>query len=174
MRWHHFSLRHVVVVTFAGVGIGLLPWTIWLSSSLSARHTTNQWDLAWSGFDSGLAVMFLSTAVAAYRRSPWVAPLAAATGTLLITDAWFDIVLESHSDERRFAIVLAVLAELPAAAFCFLIAYRTERLLSLLVGQALHLTPAGEGPPERHFVRVFEVPADGEAARESSDADASA
>ena len=174
MRWHHFSLRHVVVVTFAGVGIGLLPWTIWLSSSLSANHATTHWDLAWSGFDSGLAVMFLSTAVAAYRRSPWVAALAAATGTLLVTDAWFDVVLERHSDERRNAILLAVLAELPAAALCFLIAYRTERLLSMLVGQALHLTPPGEGPAERHLVGVFEVPADGEPTREASDTDSAA
>ena len=54
-------------------------------------------------------------------------------GTLLITDAWFDIVLESHSDELRKAIYLAVFAELPLAALCFWIAYRTERFLALLV-----------------------------------------
>jgi hypothetical protein len=174
MRWRHFSLRTVVVVVFAGVGIGLLPWAVWLSASLNAKHSTNHWDLAWSGFDTGLAVMFLSTAVAAYLRSPWVGALAAATGTLLVTDAWFDIVLESHSDERRNAILLAVFAELPAAALCFWIAYRTERFLAMVLGQALHLAPASEGPTESDLVGVLEVTPDGEPAREPRDADSAA
>ena len=168
------TLRKCVIVAFAGAGVGLLPWTIWLSASLPARHVTNHWDLAWSGFDSGLAVMFLSTAVAAYRRSPWVGALAAALGTLLITDAWFDIVLESHNDERRAAIMLAVLVELPVAALCFSIAYRTERFLARAVEQALHLAPAREGASESDLVRVLEVASDGEPAREPRDADATA
>jgi hypothetical protein len=174
VRWRHFTLRNIVVVAFAAVGIGLLPWTIWLSASLGPRHSTNHWDLAWSGFDSGLAVMFLSTAVAAYRRSPWVGALAAATGTLLLTDAWFDVVLESHADERRNAILLAALVELPVAALCFWIAYRTERFLALVLGQALHLAPAGEGPTEGDLVGVLEVTADREPAREPRDADSAA
>jgi hypothetical protein len=142
--------------------------------ALAVTHASAHWDLAWSGFDTGLAVLFIATAVAAYRRSPWVGALAAATGTLLVTDAWFDILLESHADERRNAIVLAVVAELPAAAFCFWIAQRTERFLAKALGQALHLTPAGEGPAESDFVGVLEVAADGETAREARDADASA
>jgi hypothetical protein len=174
MRWHSFSLRTLVVVTFAAVGIGLLPWTVWLSTSLNPHHSTNHWDLAWSGFDTGLAVMFLSTAVAAYRRSPWVGALAAATGTLLLTDAWFDIVLESHADERRNAILLAVLVELPVAALCFWIAYRTERFLAMVLGQALHLAPPSEGPAEGDLVGVLEVTPDGKPAREARDADSAA
>jgi hypothetical protein len=174
MRWHPGTLRKCVIVVFAGVGIALLPWTTWLATSLTAHHTTNDWNVAWSGFDTGLAVMFLSTSVAAYRRSPWVGALAAATGTLLVTDAWFDIVLESHADERRNSILLAMLVELPTAAVCFWIAYRTERFLAKVVEQALHLAPAGESPTEGDLVGVLEVSPDGEPARESRDADASA
>ena len=110
------------------------------------------------------------TAFAAWRRSPWVGALAAATGTLLVTDAWFDIVLESHSDELRNAVYLAVLAELPIAALCFLIAYRTERFLALLVEQVLHLAPAAQRPSQSDLIGVLEVTADGKTTGEPRDA----
>jgi hypothetical protein len=164
--------REWVVVLFGAIGVGLLPWTLWLLESLKPHHVTERWDLAWSGFDTGLALLFIATAVAAHRRSPWVGALAAATGSLLVTDAWFDVVLESHADELRNAILLAVFAELPAAAVCFWIAFRTERFLSQVVEQALHLAPAGERAAEGDFVGVLEVAADGEPAREPGDADA--
>ncbi|HZT16854.1 MAG TPA: hypothetical protein VFA19_12990 [Gaiellaceae bacterium] len=164
------TLRGWVVVTFAAVGVGLLPWTIWLAMSLHPHHETNRWDIAWSGFDSGLAALFVATAVAAYRRSPWVGALAAATGTVLVVDAWFDIILESHADELRNSILLAAFAEVPAALVCFWIAVRTERFLA----RALHLAPAGKSPPEGDLVGVLEVTADGEPAREARDPDAAA
>ncbi len=168
------TLRQLVMVVFTLTGLALLPWAIWLSASLSPHHETRRWDLAWSGFDTGLALSFLLTALAAWRRSPWVGALSAATGTLLVTDAWFDIVLESHADELRNAVYLAVFAELPLAAVCFWIAYRTERFLALVVDQALHLASARQGPTEGDLVGVLEVTADGEPAGEPGDADATA
>ncbi len=165
------TLRQWVVGVFTLAGLAMLPWTIWLSSSLSPRHETQHWDLAWSGFDTGLALAFLATALAAWRRSPWVGACAAATGTLLLTDAWFDVILESHSDELRNALYLAVFAELPLAAVCFWIAHRTERFLALIVGQALHLAPAAESPTKRDLIGVLEVTPDGKPAREPGDAD---
>ncbi len=158
------TLRHWVVVLFAAVGIGLLPWSVLLSASLKAHHETRHWDLAWSGFDSGLAALFILTAFAAHRRSPWIAPLAAATGTVLVVDAWFDIVLESHADEIRNAILLAVFAELPGAVVCFWVAFRAERVIS-------HLVAAAERAAQRNLVGVLEVAADGEAAGEARHAD---
>ena len=160
------------MIVFTVLGLALLPWTIWLSASLPAHHETQRWDLAWSGFDTGLALAFLLTAFAAWRRSPWVGALAAATGTLLLTDAWFDIVLESHADELRSAILLAVFAEVPIALLCFWIAYRTERFLALVVDQALHLASARESATESDLVGVLEVTPDGKPAREPGDADA--
>ena len=152
----------------------MLPWTIWLSESLKPHHVTNRWDLAWSGFDTALAVLFLATAFAAYRRSPWVGALAGATGTLLVIDAWFDVVLESHADELRKSIAFAVFVELPLAGLCFWIAHRTERFLARALERALHLAPARERTPEGDLVGVLEVAADREPAREPGDADASA
>ena len=156
---------------YGAVGVGLLPWAFWLSSSLPETHSSAHWDLAWSGFDVGLAACFCGTAIAAHRRAiGWAGAFAAATGTMLIVDAWFDVILESHGNELGTAIVLAVVFEVPAAAICFWIAFRTERFVS----RALHLSPAGEGAPEGDLVGVLEVAADGEPAREPRDADASA
>jgi hypothetical protein len=170
------TLRDWVVVAFTAAGVALLPWTVWLSSSLSPHHVTNRWDLAWSGFDTGLAVLFIATAFAAYRRSPWVGAFAAALGTMLVADAWFDVILESHADELRFSIMLAVFLELPAAAVCFWLAHRTERLLAKAVEEAegLHLPPARQGSAEGDLVGVFEVPADGESAGEPGHSDSTA
>jgi hypothetical protein len=165
-------LRLWVAALFAAAGVALLPWTIWLAGSLEPHHETSRWDIAWSGFDSGLALMFLLTALAAWRRSPWLGACAAATGTLLVTDAWFDVILESHADEMRLAVILAAVAELPAAAFCFWIAYRTEQFLVRVVGAASHLAAARESAAEGDLVRVLEIAADGQAAREASHTDA--
>ena len=166
-RLRSISLRQFVVVAFGAVGVLLLPWTAFLSLSLPSRHASTHWDLAWTGFDVGLAILFGATAIAAYNRSTWVAAFAASLGTLLIVDAWFDVVLESHSDERRYSILLAFAAELPAAAVCFWIAGRSERFLAW----RSELPSAGQGAAERDLVGVLEVPADGEAAREPRDPD---
>jgi len=167
------SLREWVVLAYGAVGIGLLPWAVWLSTSLPPSHHSAHWDIAWSGFDVGLAVCFVGTAIAAYRRSPWVGALAAATGTLLLTDAWFDVALESRGNEASIAIFEAVVFEIPVACLCFWIAYRTERFLAKVVEQ-LHLAPAGKGAAESDLVGVLEVPADGQPAREARDPNAAA
>jgi hypothetical protein len=115
-----------VAPVFAAVGVALLPWTIWLAASLPPHHETERWDVAWSGFDTGLAVAFLLTAIAAWRRSPWLEACAAMTGTLLLADGWFDVLLESHT-ELWYAVTTAALAEFPFAALCFWIARDAER-----------------------------------------------
>ncbi len=167
------SLREWVVLAYAAIGIGLLPWAVWLSTSLPPSHHSAHWDLAWSGFDVGLAVCFIGTAVSAHRRSPWVGAFAAATGTLLLTDAWFDVVLESHGNEAQTSALEALFFEIPVACFCYWIAYRTERFLAMVVEQ-LHLAPAREGAPQGDLVGVLEVAPDGEPAREARDPDAAA
>jgi hypothetical protein len=167
-------LRKWVVVGYAAAGVLLVPWIFWLSSNLKAHHTTHHWDVAWTGFDIGLVLAFLGTALSAWRRSPWLQAFAAATGTLLLVDAWFDIVLEDRNDDLRWAIVTAVVAELPAAAVCFFVAYRTERFLQQAVEVASHLAATRERTTEGDLVRVLEVSPDGEAAREARHPDAAA
>ena len=115
---------------FLAIGVGLVPWTLWLSSSLPSHHRTDNWALAWSGFDVALAAGFVLIAVAAWRCSPWLEAFAAATGTLLLCDAWFDVLLESRGTEHTLAIAEALLAELPIAALCFWIARDAERFVA--------------------------------------------
>jgi hypothetical protein len=146
---------------------------------LKPHHATEHWDVAWAGFDAGLAVAFVLTALAAWRRSPWVGVAAAATGTLLVADAWFDIVLESRG-ELLWAVLFAVCAELPLAAVCFWIAYRTERFRAQIVRAAIeggpesHLAAPGEGAAEGDLIGVFEIASHGQPAGEPGDADATA
>ncbi len=103
----------------AVLGLGLLPWTLWLALSLPSRKVAEHWDLAWVGFDLVLASALLGTAVALVQGSPLLRSFAAGTGALLVSDAWFDVVTASTSRERWFAVGLAVVGELPLAGFCF-------------------------------------------------------
>jgi predicted branched-subunit amino acid permease len=115
-----------ITLVFGAIGLGLLPWTAWLSSSLHQHHSTDNWDLAWAGFDSVLAALFILTAYASWQRRPWLPASAAATGALLIADAWFDVTLESRTNDLKVAIFEAVVGELPLAAVCFWIGFKSR------------------------------------------------
>jgi hypothetical protein len=175
---HRLSLRQGIVLVYATIGLALLPWTLYLLNSLEPHHVTDRWDLAWSGFDTGLACSFLLVALAAWRRSVWVGPLAAATATLLVVDAWFDVVLGSHGSEEMTAVLMALFAELPAAAVCLWIAVGSERYVGRVVQEleesGLHLAATGKSAAESDLIGVLEVAPDGEAAREPRDADTAA
>jgi hypothetical protein len=116
------TLRRSGAAFLAVLGAGLLPWTLWLGLSLPSRKLAEHWDLAWVGFDLVLAASLLATAATLVRRSPLLEAFAAATGALLIADAWFDIVTAASTRERWFAIGLALVGELPLATLCFVLA----------------------------------------------------
>jgi hypothetical protein len=113
--------------------VGLVPWILYLTFTLPSRHVTFHYDLAWIGFDIGLTVSFAATAWAAFRGSQWLVPLAAVTGTMLLCDAWFDVVTSQSGGEMWEAIAEAALAELPLAAVCGLIVYDAETFLAATV-----------------------------------------
>jgi hypothetical protein len=116
-----------VTPLLALVAVGLLPWTLWLTFSLPSRHVSQHYDVAWVGFDIGLAAAFAATTWAAFRRSLWIVPLAAATGAMLLCDAWFDVVTSGGGSERVEAVLEAVFGELPLAAVCVFIVIDAER-----------------------------------------------
>lgn len=82
------------------VALGLVLWTLWLTVSLPSRHVAQNYDVAWIGFDLALAAAFGATAWSGFRRPRWLAALAAATGTMLVCDAWFDVVTSNGGGER--------------------------------------------------------------------------
>ena len=112
---------------FAVFSLILLPWTIYLSRSLPGRQVSAHYDTAWAGFDVMLLVALASTGYFALRRSRYLATAAAATATLLVVDAWFDV-MTSPPSQLLESVLLAVAVELPLAAVCAWLSHHTEQL----------------------------------------------
>jgi hypothetical protein len=120
-----------LIAPFFGLaGLVLVPWTVFLTFSLPGRHETADWRTVWAGFDLAEALALIGVALAAVRRSPWIEAIAAIAGTLLCTDAWFDITLEWGGRHMVSSIVEAAAVELPLAAICFWIAKDAEKALA--------------------------------------------
>jgi hypothetical protein len=112
---------------FAVFSVILLPWTIYLARSLPVRQVSPHYDVAWAGFDVMLLVALAGTAYFALRRSRYLATAAAATATLLVVDAWFDVMTSPHSQVPE-SVLLAVAVELPLAVVCAWLSHHTEQL----------------------------------------------
>jgi hypothetical protein len=113
--------------------LALVPWTLWLTFSLPMQRVAHNYDIAWVGFDVALLAAFAGTSWAAYRGSHWLVPLAAATGTMLVCDAWFDVVTSHGGDERLESLLTAAFVELPLAAICAYIVYDAEQFRTATV-----------------------------------------
>lgn len=87
--------------------------------TLPRHYEANHWAIAWGGFDAGLGFALASTAIMVARRSPFAEVTATITGTLLICDAWFDVLTSRGTSDIAQAVVLALLIELPMATLCF-------------------------------------------------------
>jgi len=122
-RWQR--LRRAGILVLGAVVIGLFPWTLYLTYTLPARHVTPHWDIAWAGFDVFEAVSAAGTVIALLRNSRHLVVLASTTATILVCDAWFDVVT-SRSDELLWSGIEAIVAEIPLAVFCFWIAVNAE------------------------------------------------
>jgi hypothetical protein len=109
-----------------GVALALLPWTVYLSVTLPPRHESVHWDIVWPGLDVGIALAVAATVVGLVRLSTNLPIFAAIAGTLLLCDAWFDTLTSRPGSELVWAVVEALVAELPLAAFCFWVAFDSE------------------------------------------------
>jgi hypothetical protein len=119
-----------VALLLTAIVAGLVVWTLYLTYALPARHVTEHWRIAWAGFDVGLALALGFTAVGVLREAHWVDAAAAVSATLLVSDAWFDIVFADAGGERMESIVLAVIGEIPLALFCVWIIMNAERAIA--------------------------------------------
>ena len=112
---------------FALLSLLLVPWTVYLARSLPSQQVSTNYDAAWAGFDVLLALALASTAYFALRQSVYLATAASATATLLVVDAWFDV-LTTPGVQRIESVLLAVLVELPLAGVCIWLSWHTEQL----------------------------------------------
>jgi hypothetical protein len=124
---------------FLGCAAILLPWIVIIAARLPSRELSENYDVAWAGYDVGLLIGLVWTAFAALRRTRRLTIAAAATGALLVADAWFDVITSPGGWDLAEAVAMSLLAELPLATLCFWLAFHSqeviERRLELLAGR---------------------------------------
>lgn len=108
------------------VGALMLPWIAGLAFTLPTRHEAAHYGASWIGFDLALSGMLLRTGWLAQKGREHIELSAAMTGTLLLVDAWFDVVTADTDRELALALAFALGGEIPLAAFCLWIAGRVE------------------------------------------------
>jgi hypothetical protein len=109
------------------VAAGLIVWTVFLALSLPKENLEHHYRLAWTGFDLIEALAICLTAYWAFRLDTRVVYPATVVATLLVADAWFDITTSATAADATQALILALLVELPAAAFSLYVAHRVGR-----------------------------------------------
>ena len=126
---------------YGAFALALVPWTAHLTASLPSTHRTDHWDILWAGFDIGLLASGLATAIAILRGWRSLPIFASVTGTLLLCDAWFDLLTSRAGSERAWAGVEAVVAELPLAFFSFWVARDASALEAVV-----HVSASSRAP----------------------------
>jgi len=126
-----------VAPVFAAGALVLVPWVVYLGFKLPERSTDQHYNLSWVGFDLLLLFAMSRTALLAWKGRRQVQLPAAATCTLLVVDAWFDI-MTSPRHHLPEAIVLAVVIELPLAGVCAWLSYHTHHLAERAITFPIH------------------------------------
>jgi hypothetical protein len=119
-------LRRARLVALA-VGGFLLPWSALLAVTLPATAQAQHWALAWAGLDAAEAAAALVTAVLLSRGDRRASLPAAAAGTLLLVDAWFDVCTSAPGAGHAMALAEAGCAELPLAVAAWWVAIALTR-----------------------------------------------
>jgi hypothetical protein len=122
--------RHRFAVAVMVVSAGMVPWIVYLALTLPRTYRAAHWTLLWVGFDAALVVVLVATALAAWRRRQVMVPLLLVAATLLLCDAWFDVVTSFGRPGGWVSIVTAFAAEIPLAA-AFLWLYRRLALATI-------------------------------------------
>jgi hypothetical protein len=136
----------VLATAFLAMSAILLPWTVFLVFSLPTKYNAGHWNVLWAGFDVGLIVVLAYAAWAAWFRRQVLATTAIVVGTLLLCDAWFDIVTSLGRPDEWVTLLTGFGVELPLAVF-FLWLYRRIVLGTLA---ALHRQAGNDAAP-RHL-----------------------
>ena len=134
---------------FAVCAVVLLPWIVIAGLTLPQRALSDNYDVAWVGYDVLLLLGLAGTAAATLRRSTHLPIVSSATGALLAADAWFDVLTSSSGWGLAQAIAMSVLAELPLSFLCFWLSWHSqavaERRLIVLLTRRRTGAPATHG-----------------------------
>lgn len=102
----------------------LIPWTIILAYLLPPKYISHNWDIAWTGFDIFMIILFAATAYLAIIKSSYTAISSAMLGTVLLTDAWFDILTSKPGIPQTRSIMEALIIELPLVIISFWLSHK--------------------------------------------------
>jgi hypothetical protein len=138
---HNHRISAVVVLVVAG----MVPWTGYLAYALPARYDAQHWNVLWAGFDLALMAVLAYTAWAAWFRRQIMVATALVAGTLLVCDAWFDVVTSFGTSDMPISLVTALGGELPLAVFFFWLARR----IMMRTVEAFHRATDAPGAPPR-------------------------
>jgi hypothetical protein len=128
----HSSRRRkiaLVVIIVCCVALGI--WTGVLAVTLPRYYRSGGWRGAWVGFDIALLAALAATWWAAWRARQVLIVCLIVLATLLLCDAWFDVVLDLRTPGFQLSLLSAVLIELPLAGLAIAGA---RRLLRLTIG----------------------------------------
>ena len=121
----HFQARaHVrwLPAVLAAAALALVPFLVIVPVLLPKVQTAYHLQLAWGGLDVLEVIALAATGFALHRRSAFVVVPATVTGTLLVCDAWLNIV-PSTGLAFYEGVAMGVI-ELPLAALGFWVAAR--------------------------------------------------
>ncbi len=130
------AAARLVPFGLAAGGICLVPWLVYLAVSLPPAPVAWHWPAAWAGLDAMEAAGLISTAVLMLRGDARYRLTAIATAALLTVDAWFDVTTAPPGSGQLASLLMAALAELPAAAACTWLACRRVRAPAERAGAA--------------------------------------
>jgi hypothetical protein len=140
------SWKWDAILVFIAVSCMLLAaWIGVLAVTLPRFHHTGSWRGAWVGFDIGLLAAFAATGWTAWRRRQLLIICLVVLATLLLSDAWFDVVLDVTTSGFLASLLSALLIELPLAMLAI---FTARRLLRLTIGQVMRYEGlTGKVPP---------------------------
>jgi hypothetical protein len=144
------KLRFVVIaLTFMGAAV-LIPWIVYLSTSLPQTYSVRTWDVVWVGFDIALATCLAATGWWVLQRRQIAMFGLIVVAALLMCDAWFDVCLAWNTSGQT-ASLLSAAVEVPLALVlagsAVRILERTSRITRQLRGQT--------GEPDSVFQQRF-------------------
>jgi hypothetical protein len=115
-------MRRLRLALMVGAAIGLIPWIVFLMTTLPANYVA-------LGFDILLVAFMVTTALLVFLRRQLMLVAALTTGVLLICDALFDVMTAGPHDLWVSALT-ATLVELPLAVILIATALRNASAAS--------------------------------------------
>ena len=119
----HIRLQRSGLLTLLVVSALLeAAWTVYLGWRLPRHYVADDWRMAWVGIDAAQVLTLLAAAWAAWQRRALLIVFSTAAGTLLLVDAWFDVMTARGSDLDQSLAFLGL--EIPWALLLFWVTYR--------------------------------------------------